>query len=240
MKALISILSIARMLSSWHLRSKLWWINTIITPLSIFIMLKLLTPGLEIQAIIGGIIALVWNSATNSLPQQLFFYKRYGLKEIIVASPINPHVFALGAALSVLGSCLAPAFVLVGLLFAHFQSIPVLTYLLLALIFTWFIGSMIGFFISGYATNPIRIGAITNTMSFLLIMMPPVYYPLETLPEILRPIAICIPTVALSFIAKIPLYAISSNHYFQAMSVILIYSIISPILAIKYYKWREK
>lgn len=239
MRKLTSIIAVARMFSSWYLKTKLWWINAMVIPISIFVMFKLVAPGLEVHALVGGIIASAWNSACNSLPQQMFFYKKYGLKDMFVASSISPFTFTFGVAISVFGSSLAHSLVLATLLIIYVPKLSFL-YLLPMLILTWYIGSMLGFFISGYATNPVRIGALTNTLSFIFTMMPPVYYPLEAVPMVLRDAAIFIPTAALSHFSKI-LIGISPTVYeFHSMTAIFIYSLIFTILAVRYYKWREK
>lgn len=50
---------------------------------------------------------------------------------------------------------------------------------LIVFILSWLLGTLFGFWLGNFATDRTKLGAIANILYHLLIMLPPVYYPLE-------------------------------------------------------------
>ncbi|MDI6856608.1 MAG: ABC transporter permease [Candidatus Thermoplasmatota archaeon] len=180
---LLRVLSVMRIYSSWFLASKLWIVNQLIIPFSMYIIFALVIgKGFEIYALIGATVTLSWNAGANAVSQQLFFHKHYyRIKDIFVVSPLHPLEYALGCGIGALLNAALPAIpvfvmmaIYVGELIVHAFTVFILS---------WFLGTLFGFWLGNFARDPAKLSAIANILYNLLIMLPPVYYPVSVLPK---------------------------------------------------------
>jgi len=239
MGKLSSVLAIARMYSAWSRRSRLWVVNQLIIPFSIYIMFSLLLGrGFEVNALIGGLVALAWNYGTTALSQQVFSYRyHYKFLDMFIASPVTPSIFVIGAALGTLLDALLPAIpiFILATVYVGFNAIKLIPVFLAS----WFLGSVTGFFEAYRAKSPVRFYAFANLMYYLLTVLPPVYYPVTVIPGIGMYIALLIPTVALSDLARIALSMGNPANLYYDLLVVSLYAVIMIILLVKYIEWRE-
>ena len=67
-----------------------------------------------------------------------------------------------------------------------------------ALLLAWMFGCAVGFAISRRWDNPAYIASIANMIGYLLVLLPPVYYPMALLPEWLQLPISAVPTASLA------------------------------------------
>ena len=236
----LKVLAITRIYSSWFLTSKLWIVNQLIIPFSMYIIFTLLIgKGFEIYALIGATVSLSWNAGANAVSQQLFFHKHYyRIKDMFVASPLHPLEYALGCGFGALLNAILPAipvFVLmtvyVGKLIVHAFTVFILS---------WFLGTLFGFWLGNFARDPGKLSAIANILYSLLIMLPPVYYPVSVFPEWAGYMALLVPTASLSYLLSYQFALNQGPCMIAPIFILLLYSLILMLLTIKYSRWTEK
>lgn len=217
---LLKVLAIARIYSSWFLSSRLWLVNQLIIPFSMYIIFALVVgKGFEIYALIGAIVALSWNAGANAV------------------SPLHPLQFAFGCGIGALLNATLPAipiFILIG------RYVGVLTTFSIA-IFTlsWLLGTLLGFWLGNFAKDPVKLGAFANLLYYLLTVLPPVYYPVSVLPQWASYLALLIPTTSLSHTLSYLMRLNQSPPIAIPISILTVYSLIFTLMALRYSKWRE-
>lgn len=173
-----------------------WPISSLVTPLSIVILLTLIGGEMGLRfSLVGG---LIWNVASNgiSLIGDAAFYRlELKFQHMLVATRVTPVVYALGLALSALvyslpGVCLFAVLLL--LIKPAFDSISVAV----AFFLLWISTAGLGFTISTFFKDMRYTWAVSNILSFLLGVLPPVYYPATLLPEVLVHTSMLVPTSA--------------------------------------------
>jgi ABC-2 type transport system permease protein len=196
----IRVLAIARIYSSWFLASRLWLVNQLIIPFAMYIIFSLAVGrGFEIYALIGATVSLSWGAGANAVSQQLFHHKyNYRIKDMFVASPLHPLEYALGCGLGALLNAALPAIPVFILLVLYVGQLMI--HAVMVFVISWLMGTLLGFWLGNSARDPARLGAAANVLHFLLIMLPPVYYPVSVLPEWASHLALLVPTASLSHI----------------------------------------
>mgnify|MGYP001770672408 CR=1 FL=1 len=240
MAKLSSVLAIARIYSAWFMKSRLWIVNQLVAPMSIYVIFLLVVGrGFEVNALIGGLVALAWNAGVNALSQQVFSYRfYYRLLDMFIASPVTPAVFTAGIALGSLLNALLPA-VPVFTLLAIYKGFGVAS-LIPVFLASWILGSVTGFFMSCKIRSPARFYALANLLYDLLTILPPVYYPARVIPGIGMYIALLIPTAALSDLARIALSIEEPMNMLYDLTIITVYAAIMLTLTLRYAEWREQ
>lgn len=236
----LRVVAIARIYSSWFLASKLWIVNQLIIPFSMFIIFTLLIgKGYEIYALIGATIALSWNAGANAVSQQLFSHKyHYRIKDMFVASPLLPIEYALGCGLGALLNATFPAIPVFILMTMYVGGL--ILHALMVFLLSWFLGTLFGFWLGNFARDPAKLSAIANLLYYLLIMLPPVYYPVSVLPAWASYMTLLVPTASLSHLLSYQFALNQSPHLIVPTLILFLYSMIFTLLAIKYTRWSEK
>ncbi|MEM0027729.1 MAG: hypothetical protein QXT53_07380 [Ignisphaera sp.] len=240
MAKLSSILAIARIYSAWFMKSRLWIVNQLIIPMSVYIMfLLVIGRGFEINALIGGLVALAWNAGSNALSQQIFDYRfYYRLLDMFIASSVTPAMFIAGTALGSLLNALLPAipiFILV-VIYKGFGAVSLIPVFLAS----WILGSVTGFFMACKVRSPARFYALANLLYYLLTILPPVYYPATAIPGIGMYIALLIPTATLSDLARIALSIEEPMNTLYDLTIVIVYTAVMLTLTLRYAEWREQ
>ena len=117
-------------------------------------------------------------------------------QSMVVASPVSPFTYMFSVALSELAFA-APAVFVISAIVAYTTvgfSVLALVEMILVIIMTWIMASSIGFFLSTYVLNTRTAFITVSFISIVLSILPPVFYPVTTLPQLLRPVAELIPT----------------------------------------------
>jgi len=234
-----SILAIAKIYSAWFMKSRLWIVNQLIIPISMYIVfLLVIGRGFEINALIGGLIALAWNAGSNALSQQIFSYRSYyRLLDMFIASPVTPTIFIAGTALGALLNALLPALPIFALVIIY-KGVDVVI-LIPVFLLSWILGSITGFFMAYRARSPARFYALANLLYYLLTILPPVYYPASIIPGIGMYIALLIPTATLSDLARISISIEPPLNLYYDLIVIIVYLTVLLTLTLRYAEWRE-
>lgn len=196
MRALRQIGALALLMSRGNLRQPLVYVAMAAFPASYFLVLSLLG-GVKLgrHALLGALVAFAVNAGIVSLPQLALAYRVRRLQDMFVASPVSPVTYALGMAVSRLVYA-APPLVIVFVLLATVSGISLwhLAAVIPLTLLAWLTGSLLGFAAAARWENPMTVATASNMLGVLLVMLPPVYYPLDLLPPAVRWIALAIPT----------------------------------------------
>ena len=192
------VYAIARIYAAWFVRSKLWLLNQLIIPASMYVVFALTVGrGYEVNALIGGSIAMFWNAGLNALSQQVFYYR---VLDMFIASPVTPAIFAAGVSLGALLNTLLPSIPVLAAIAFHLgvRTASIVPVLLTALL----LGSLVGVFMANTMRDLVRFGALANVAYYLLVLLPPVYYPLALVPGNVRGLVLLVPTTALADVTR--------------------------------------
>jgi len=101
---------------------------------------------------------------------------------------------------------------------------------------------MLGFFL-GTVINDVKTGnSLGNILLLAMVYLPPVYYPITSLPEPLRSIALLIPTVSAAQIVNNALNMPTAIKEYVPIGwiVLTLSTTITAFLTMKNIRWREK
>jgi len=167
------------------------------TPFTILFILFVMGKG---EAIIYGIAGAI----TMTVSQQGLFLGadltslriEHKFQSYVVASPVSPLTYMFSVAMSELAFA-APALLILVAIIPYFT--PQLTSLgllqiIAVILLTWITTSSIGFFLSTYVLNTRTAFITVAFISIILSVLPPVFYPLQVVPDRLRWLAEIVPT----------------------------------------------
>ncbi len=218
-------------------------INTLLAPISILIVITLVSHGSLLSVSIIGALIMSMVSGGVSLQADLSHLKNdFRLQDMIVSSPTSALVYMAGMAISEIVYSL-PAFLVLFVLaaiFVHATLLGAFTILaVLAIMYAFSIA--LGFLLSTISSDIIQNWAFSGIISTILTTIPPIYYTITYIPLPYRYIAYLSPT---TYAAEIAQNAIGSIHLSMLSlaidwAVVIIVSAILFIIAIKKNKWRE-
>lgn len=163
---------------------------TIVFPVGILFFLNVLVaPAERVQVLVGTIMMEMALLNINALGQQMGQDKESRSFDLWVSLPVNPVVYTLSNALSLLPFSLVSAFVTLAVAVYGFGlAIPVLVLPLLlgGLLLVWASTIGIGFLIGAYGRSPRQINANAQLVGILLTFFAPVFYPVTVLPGPIR------------------------------------------------------
>ena len=169
----------------------------------LFIFLYSAGQNAFLQAVVGAVVLSLAFAGIGSA-QSVYFNKHwFRFQDIFVASRVSPISYALGLSLSTLLVSL-PAIVLAMaiLLLQTSMGIVGLAAVLAVSALTWMAMLLLGFVLGASTKNTRRANSLPQLLGLLLGFLPPVYYPLNTLPPYLQPLALAIPTTHAAQLAK--------------------------------------
>lgn len=225
-------------------RNPLWVISNIVPPLTFLILIKLYArPDMLEFALIGGLIMTLSSNAIGLMGDTVFYKREVKLQDMVVASPMGPLSYMFGLVFSgILFSI--PGFLLFVLLMVHYNmlnaynSLP----LMLASVLTLISLSGLAFTLATFVKEPRFVWPLSGILSFIISVLPPVYYPASILPDYIAKLSMLIPTSSSAAIfhlytsiesrAPLPLLVI--------WLILIIESIIFLQIAMKRSQWREK
>lgn len=231
------VCGIAYLCSRWILRQPAWLIQNVLTLIGFSILLYAWggVEGLR-YIIIAWIIGGLWSTGVNIVAQEVGWHRMMYLHDMLIASPIKPVHYLIGMFITSL------IFPVIGLL----TMIP-LAYILNAwniMLISLIMGLpvlltsiMVGLIIVMRIEKPVNISAITNPIAWLLVILPPVYYPAWILPQPLRYVALIIPTSASAEISRQLIGLGASISIWYPLTVITVWIIIGILLASRTIKW---
>ncbi len=236
----LQVLGVTFMMVRPIIRNPIWHVVISIIPLSYVLIFGILGGvNLAKYAIVGALIALSMNSGIVSLPQVVVYLKNIKLQEMFVASPVDPYTYCLGIALSRLFYVM-PELLLFLLLGASLNvitlsEIPIIVSLVLC---SWIIGCTIGYTVSTYVDKIMYISAVSNLLGLLLMLLPPVYYPAEFLPQQFRFVVYLVPSATVAQLLRLYLGISSWGNKGVLWGLILLQAAIFSLSAAVKSRWR--
>jgi ABC-2 type transport system permease protein len=169
-------------------------------------------------------------------------YRRKGILKRLFVTPIRPQDFIMGLVLARLLLCLVQLSVLlaVAVFFLDVTIVgnPAALYLVIVLGTVIFLS--MGFCLGSIAKTQQAIMAIGNLFIFPQMFLSGIFFPIDSLPELVQPLAAVLP---LSFVAN-ALREISTNglsllEILPELAGIVVWLVISFVLATRLFVWKE-
>jgi ABC-type multidrug transport system permease subunit len=181
-------------------------------------------------SIVGPIQSIAWDKYTK-------------LKEMIVAMPVHPVSYTFGIALNALFASIPALFFFI--IIAAWYGVLSLTAMLwtaAALFLCWSSLSAFSFTVATYfpRTNPFTLSTIALVLGFVIVFLPPVYYPKETLGDYSW-ISFLVPTSNTASLIRTSLgISVLSLGNVAAHWLALVFTTIIFILLVSFKaRWRE-
>jgi ABC-2 type transport system permease protein len=176
-----------------------------------------------------------------ALGQDISFYKtEYKVQDVFVASPVSPLTYMMGLALSELLFGL-PALAVLATLVVYFGSVFSIPLLAATILLIWGAMSAMGFFLSSHMLHMRNATQVISFVNVILAVLPPVFYSIDTMPDVLRPVAYAVPTthasLMLQYIMGMPTPADWSLGFGLAIQIAYLVGFIT--LAKTKALWRE-
>ncbi|MEM2947005.1 MAG: ABC transporter permease [Candidatus Bathyarchaeia archaeon] len=193
--------------------------------------------------LIGAMISAVGFIGIASAIQDITWDRYVKVREMIVAMPVHPISYMVGAALApLIFSCPGIVFFMALAIWLGFIPINVLGWIVAVLLLCWGVLSCIGFVISTYMrrASVYTLNNLSNILGIGLIFLPPVYYPEEILGE-LSWIAIAFPTSnAAGLVRAYSGLAVFSQEMILIRWLVLLITMVVSVLLVSFKaKWRE-
>jgi ABC-2 type transport system permease protein len=213
------------------------------TPFTILFILFVTGRGETIIYGIAGAITMTVSQQGLFLGADLTNLRiEHKFQSVVVASPVSPLTYMFSVATSELAFA-APALVVLLAITPYFTNeVTSLTILqILAVVFlTWITTSSIGFFLSTYVLNTRTAFLTVAFISIILSVLPPVFYPLQIIPDRLRWLAEIVPTTHSSVLIQsavgLPTAQSQTSMSWLALPV---FTIVFLSLALFKAKWTE-
>ncbi len=213
------------------------------TPFTILFILFVTGHGATFLYGIAGAITMTVSQQGLFLGADLTNYRiEHKFQAMVVASPVSSLIYMFSVAMSELAFA-APALVIliaiVPFFAAAISSVMILE--ILAVVFlTWITTSAIGFFLSTYVLNTRTAFLTVAFISIVLSVLPPVFYPLQTIPGQLRWLAELVPTTHSSVLIENAVGLPSTTpQVLLSWLALPVFTIIFLSLAMFKAKWTE-
>lgn len=167
----------------------------------------------------------------------VFFDKRMGMFEQILAGPFERYKYFSSKILSVIVQGLFGSFLVIliasPLLIGLKPAIAGILYVLFSLIFASLFFGSLSLLISAYVRTDQTLNIVFNSILPPLTFISSIFYPLETMPHPLMAIALANPLTYAADIARFGLFGINSTAFPYAFVLLPLLSLISFILALR-------
>ena len=175
----------------------LYLLNTVASPLAFLFVITVVSQGhLILYAVAGGLVLTMLSIGTG-LQTDLTHYKQdLKFQDLIVASPVEAPVYVAGMALSEFVYSL-PGLAVFGGLWVYSAGWPALADGLSAigvLVLVWAFATALGFTFATYFEDIRETFVFSPLISLGLSVLPPVYYPAQSLPAWAQPLVFLSPT----------------------------------------------
>jgi ABC-2 type transport system permease protein len=218
-------------------------VNTLLAPLSILVVIVLVSKGSLLAVSVEGALIMTMVSAGIGLQGDLSHLKNdFRLQDMVVSSPTSAFVYMIGMAFSEIVYS-APALMILAvlaMLYVHTSIVGVaVTLAVLAMIFTFSIA--LGFLLSTFSSDIVQNWAFFGLLSTILTTIPPIYYPITYIPLPFRYIAYLSPTTYAAEIAQnaIGYLQLPASSLAIDWIVIIAVTIALFVMAMRKSKWRE-
>lgn len=226
----------------WLRRNPLSLVFSAITPFSLLFILFIISDGHYAQFALSGSLVMALVGYGLALGQDITYYKtEYKIQDMFVASPVSPLTYMTGLALSEILFGLPALLILLFFIFYMGVTIVYIPLLIFIILIVWISTSSMGFFLSSHMLYMKNATQVISFVNIFLAILPPVFYPISKLPEILQHVAYFAPTTHASLMIQYAMgFEIPQNwSLLMGISVQLVYAIAFLILAKTRSLWRE-
>lgn len=227
----------------WLRRNPLSLVFTAISPFSILFILFVVSNGQYVQFAVAGSLVMALVGYGLALGQDISLYKiEYKMQDIFVASPISSVTYMLGLALSELLYGLPALMVLIVLAIYFSTSISFLPLLLINVVLIWGTMSSIGFFLSSHMLHMRNATQLISFVNVVIAVVPPVFYSIDRLPEVLQILSYAVPTTHASLMLQYSMgFPVPQGWSISlGLTVQCLYFVFFLVIAKKKALWREK
>lgn len=187
----------------WLRRNPMSLVFTAISPFSLLFVLFIISNGQYVDFAVAGSLVMALVGYGLALGQDISFYKtEYKVQDVFVASPVSPLTYMMGLALSELLFGLPALIVLASLVVLSGASIFSIPLLAATILLIWGSMSAMGFFLSSHMLHMRNATQVISFVNVILAILPPVFYSIDRMPDILRPLAYAMPTTHASLILQ--------------------------------------
>ncbi|MGI0090310.1 MAG: ABC transporter permease [Nitrososphaerales archaeon] len=173
------------------------------TPFTVLFFLFVIGGGKYLPyGVIGATISILVQAGLFLGADATFNRVQYKFQDFCVASPLSAVQYMIGLSMGEVTFSAPSLAILVGLLgYLHLisWSFPLA---LLVMMLAWILASSLGFFLSTFILQSRSAFSITSLVATLLTVIPPVFYPIEVIPQNLRFLAYLVPTTHLSILMQ--------------------------------------
>jgi ABC-2 type transport system permease protein len=226
----------------WLRRNPLSLIFSAITPFSLLFVLFIISDGQYTQFAISGSLVMALVGYGLALGQDITYYKtEYKIQDMFVASPVSPLTYMTGLALSEILFGLPALLILLFLVFYLGATLVYIPLLIFIILIVWISTSSMGFFLSSHMLYMKNATQIISFVNIFLAILPPVFYPISKLPEILQYVSYIVPTTHASLMIQYAMGFDTPQNWslLIGISVQLVYAMAFLILAKARALWRE-
>ena len=186
----------------WLRRNPMSLVFTAISPFSLLFVLFVVSGGQYIHFAVAGSLVMALVGYGLALGQDISFYKtEYKVQDVFVASPVSPLTYMVGLALSELLFGL-PALIVLATLVVYFGSVFSIPLLVATILLIWGAMSALGFFLSSHMLHMRNATQVISFVNVILAVLPPVFYSMDMMPDVLRPLAYAVPTTHASLMLQ--------------------------------------
>ena len=186
----------------WLRRNPMSLVFTAISPFSLLFVLFVVSGGQYTHFAVAGSLVMALVGYGLALGQDISFYKtEYKVQDVFVASPVSPLTYMIGLALSELLFGL-PALIVLAALVLYFGSVFSVPLLITTILLIWGAMSAMGFFLSSHMLHMRNATQVISFVNVILAVLPPVFYSMDIMPEVLRPLAYAVPTTHASLMLQ--------------------------------------
>jgi ABC-2 type transport system permease protein len=178
----------------WLRRNPMSLVFTAISPFSLLFVLFVVSGGQYIHFAVAG-------SLVMALVDISFYKTEYKVQDVFVASPVSPLTYMVGLALSELLFGL-PALLVLATLVVYFGSVFSIPLLVATILLIWGAMSALGFFLSSHMLHMRNATQVISFVNVILAVLPPVFYSMDVMPDVLRPLAYAVPTTHASLMLQ--------------------------------------
>jgi ABC-2 type transport system permease protein len=186
----------------WLRRNPMSLVFTAISPFSLLFVLFVISSGQYIHFAVAGSLVMALVGYGLALGQDISFYKtEYKVQDVFVASSVSPLTYMTGLALSELLFGL-PALAVLATLVVYFGSVFSIPLLVATILLIWGAMSAMGFFLSSHMLHMRNATQVISFVNVILAVLPPVFYSIDIMPAVLRPLAYAVPTTHASLMLQ--------------------------------------
>ncbi len=213
------------------------------TPFTILFILFVTGRGETILYGIAGAVTMTVSQQGLFLGADLTNLRiEHKFQSVVVASPVSPLTYMFSVAMSELAFAV-PALVILFAIIPYFTAgvtSATVFQITTAVLLTWITTSSIGFFLSTYVLNTRTAFLTVAFISIILSVLPPVFYPIQIIPNRLRWLAEIVPTTHSSVLIQNAI-GISTPPTQTTLSWLALpaFALVFLLLALFKAKWTE-